>query len=212
MNLVIFPLLSSVSQLLLVAMVVYSRKRLTAEMKILSLYFILSVVYLLSQMYLAFNHINNLWMRPVFSPIEFGLLMYIFSLWNRNSPFRKTMIYSIPTFIATWGVGLLWIGSASEIFSYMGPLSAAALVLASSYTLFRIDRSEGLPVLNMPSFWISSATVIYFGSTFVFYSLDASLHKASVPTMQLAYSVQSVLNILANLVYAGGFLCLRQKT
>jgi hypothetical protein len=38
------------------------------------------------------------------------------------------------------------------------------------------------------------------------------LMKSSVETMRLAWSTQSVANILANILYAGGFLCLRRKT
>ncbi len=212
MNLVIFPQLSALSQVMLVGVVYYSRKRLTPELKVLSFYFILSVVYVAAQMYFAFKGINNQWLQSLFTPIELGMLMYIFYSWNHNSLVGKAMFFSIPIYIFAWVAGILWFGGVAETFTYMAPISAAMLVLASSYTLLRIDRSEGSPVLSIPSFWISSATVIYFGSTFVFTSLIGSLSKASVPTMQLAYSVQSVVNILANFVYAGGLLCLRQKT
>jgi len=212
LNLFIFPWLSALSQVFLVGIVVYFRKRLTHELRVLAVYLILSLLSLTGQIYLALNHINNYWLLYLFSPIEFGLLMYVFYLWNRNSFVGKMMLYSIPLYIGGWGLGILLSGSASNTFTYMSPISAAGLVLVSSYTLLSIERAEGSPVLGNPSFWISSATLIYFGSTIVFSSLNTSIQKASIGTMQIAFSVQAVINILANLVYAGGFLCLRRKT
>ena len=212
MILFLFPFVSVFSQLLVVGAVVYSRRQLVAELKILAAYFILCLIIVTVQLFLAVYAINNLWTGQVFSPIQFAMLMYVFHTWNRHSIAGKLMLYSIPAFVAAWGIGILWFGSAANTFTYMDPISAAIFVLTSSYTLLTIDRVEGSPVVSMPSFWISSATIIYFGSTIVLSSLSASLLKASVSTMQLAWSMQAVINILANLLYAGGFLCLRQKT
>jgi hypothetical protein len=78
--------------------------------------------------------------------------------------------------------------------------------------LLTIDRLEGTSVLDLPAFWVSAAAIIYFGGTIVFSSLSAPLLKVSLETMRLAWSTQSIANILANLLYAGGFLCLRRKT
>ncbi|HEY6951930.1 MAG TPA: hypothetical protein VI758_05955, partial [Bacteroidota bacterium] len=74
------------------------------------------------------------------------------------------------------------------------------------------DRSEVESALSMPAFWASSGIIIYFGGTVVLSTLHTSLLKASIDTMRLAWSTQAVLNILANLLYAGAFLCLRRKT
>ena len=198
--------------MLIVIAIIYSRRRIVAEMTILAAYFIICLIIGLVQLFLALKGVNNLWTGEVFSPIQFGMLIYVFYVWNRQTTPGKFMLYSIPAFLAGWIVGLLWSGSAASTYTYLDPISAAVFVLVSSYTLLTIDRVEGSSVLEMPSFWISSATVIYFGSTIVLSTLSASLLKASVPTMQLAWSVQAIINILANLLYAGGFLCLRQKT
>ncbi len=181
-------------------------------MGVLAAYFVLSLITTAGQTILAFNNINNIWMSRIFSPIEFCLLTYVFYRWNRNVTMGRVMLFAIPAYLIACGLGYLISENVSTTFDYLDPMSAVVLVVLASYTLLTIDRVADMPVLRIPSFWVSSAAAIYFGCTIIFYSLRASLLRASLPTMQLAYSVQAVANIIANLLYAGGFLCLRQKT
>lgn len=188
----------------------FVRRRLKAEMKMLAAYFVIALIITAIQYVLALKGINNLWTNTVFSPIEFITLMYVFHRWNRNSIAGRIMLYSIPVYVGVLVIGLLSLGR--EIFSYLDPIAYATFVLASSYTLLTLDRDEVSPVLSLPAFWISSAAAIYFGSTIVLLSLDTALYRAPRDTWFLAWSVQAVMNTLANLVYAGGFLCLRRRT
>ncbi len=186
------------------------RRRLMPELKLLALYFVIALIITAIQVVLAFQTINNRWTGQVFTPIEFVMLMYVFQTWHRRSTAGKIMLYSIAAYVGFWGLGMLSLGS--ETYTYLDPLGSASLVLAASYTLFTLDRGEVSPVMSMPSFWVSSAALIYFGSTIVLLSLNTALLQASRTTLRLAWSVQAVVNIVANLAYAWGFLCLRRKT
>ena len=212
MNLFIFPYLSVLSQIAVVFVVLYVRKNLVSEMKILALYFMLSSLLAIIQLYLAEQSINNLWTVELFCPIQYTFLVLVFRAWNKQLFAARFLLYSIPTFVIGWGLSSLWFGSLTATLAYADPLSAVILVLVSSYTMLRIDRLEGSSVLDVPAFWVSSATLVYFGGTVVLSTLHTALLKASIETMRLAWSSQAVLNIIANLLYAGGFLCLRRKT
>jgi hypothetical protein len=211
-SLFVLPYLSVFSDVVVVAAVLYSRKKLTTEMKILGVYFVLCVLLAVLQLYLAINGINNVWTAQYFSPVQYALLMLAFYYWNRGSTVGKIILYSIPVFVIAWTLGSFWLPNSSDTLNYADPISAVMLVFASSYTLLTIDRLEGTSVLDLPAFWVSAAAIIYFGGTIVFSSLSAPLLKVSIETMRLAWSTQSVANILANLLFAGGFLCLRRKT
>ncbi len=200
------------SQVVVLFVVIYVRKRLEAEMKILALYSVLSSIIAAVQFVLALNAINNLWTVQFFCPIQYSLLVLVFRSWNRQPFVGRVMLYSIPVFIAGWALSSFMFGNLTATLAYADPASAVILTLVSSYTLVRIDRMEGVSVLEMPAFWVSSAVIIYFGGTVVLSTLHTSLLKASVETMRLAWSTQAILNILANLLYSGGFLCLRRKT
>ncbi len=202
--------LSCLSQLVVVIAAGLVYRRLGGEMRMLAVYFVIALIITAIQMVLALRGMNNLWTGQVFSPIEFIMLMYVFYRWNRNSSLGKIMLISIPTYIVAWLIGIVLLGN--DIYAYLNPIGSASFVLASSFTLLTLDRDEISPVLGMPSFWVSSAASIYFGGTIVLYSLNTALLKASFPTLRLAWSVQAVINILANIVYAGGFLCLRRRT
>jgi hypothetical protein len=212
MSLFVLPYLSVFSEIVVVASVLFVRKKLTLEMKILGVYFLLSVMLAVIQLMLAFKGMNNVWTFQYFSPIQYSLLMFAFYHWNRETRIGKVILYSIPIFVIVWILGSFWLPNVSDTLNYADPVSAVMLVFASSYTLLTIDRQEGTSVLDLPAFWVSAAAIIYFGGTIVFSSLSVPLLKVSLETMRLAWSTQSIANILANLLYAGGFLCLRRKT
>jgi hypothetical protein len=212
LNLAIFPLLSAVSQLVVVAVVIYRRNRLGREMMGLGVYFLVTLVVTAIQAFLAFNRISNVWTIQVFTPIQFAMLMYVFYLWNRGSTAGAIILYAIFIFVVVWLISVVVLGSLADLFAYSDPISGAVLIFTSSYTLMKVERTEDKSVFSIPAFWVSSATVVYFGSTLVFSSLSSALWRAPMTTMQLAWSLQAVMNIVANLLYAGGFLCLRQKT
>ena len=212
MSLIIFPWLSLLSQLYVVGVVIYCRKELSRDMVVLGGYFVVSLIISGVQATLAVNRVNNLWTGQIFIPIQYALIMYVFYIWNRSSLMGTIIRYSIPVFVAAWSLGVILSGSLASAYTYSDPISAAIFIFTASYTLLSIDRIEGEPLLAMPAFWVSSATIVYFGSTIVLSSLSSALWRSSVSTMQLAWSLQAIMNILANVLYAGGFLCLRRKT
>lgn len=212
MSLFILPSLSFVSELVVVFALIYARKKLRPEMRILGIYFLLCLMAGLLEILLASKGINNLWIFHYFTPVQYALLTFVFYFWNQKSTLEKLIFYSIPVFVASWLLGSFWLANPADTFSYAYPISAALLVLVSSYTLLRIERLEKSSVLDIPEFWVSSGTLIYFGGTIVFSSLSVPLLHTSMETMRLAWSTQAVANIMANLLYAGGFLCLLRKT
>ena len=125
---------------------------------------------------------------------------------------KGAILVLIPVFILVWTLGCVLFSNLANTQSYMDPISGLILILVSSYTLLRIERLEGGSVLDVPAFWVSSATIIYFGGTIVLSSLSTALLRTSLETMRLAWSMQSVATIIANVMYSGGFLCLRPKT
>jgi hypothetical protein len=176
------------------------------------MYFAISFVLGVIQLFLALNGMNNLWTAQFFCPIQFALLMYVFYAWNRQSTVGKLFLYAIPVFVVGWCLSAFWISSPADTLTYADPVSAVALILVASYTILTIDREESSSVTDLPQFWVSAATMVFFGGTLVFSSLQVSILRASILTMQLAWATQAVVNVLANLIYAGGFLCLRRKT
>ena len=212
LNLFIFPQISVLSQLLILAAVMYKRRSVLSEMRALAVYFVLCSMVTIIQVLLAMKGMNNLWTAQFFCPIQFALLMYVFYAWNRQSKAAALIGYSIPVFVVGWCLSAFLLSNPAYTLTYADPISAAAFVLVSSYTLLTLDRHDDSSVTDLPEFWVSSATIMYFGGTLVFSSLQTSILRASIQTMQLAWALQAVVNILANLLYAGGFLCLRRKT
>ncbi len=213
MSLFIFPYLSVFSQLVVVLVVIRNRKLLTFEMRTLGVYFILGLAVDISQVVMALRGEHNLWIFYFFFPIQFALLMLVFYFWNRSSALAKVMLFSIPVMVVVWSFGPAWFKSLENTLTYVDPASSVMLVFAASYTLLASDRMEESSVVELPAFWASAATVIYFGATIVWSSLSSTILKVSDPEIKrLAWSTQSVVTILANFMFAGAFLCLRRKT
>jgi uncharacterized membrane protein len=182
-------------------------------MKILAGYLILGMAFDAAQVALAFSRIPNTWVSETFSPIQFVLLMWVFYVWNKQTFMKGVILASIPLSIVAWTVGSIFISDLANTETYMDPICGVILILVSSYTLLRSDRLEDSSVLDVPAFWVSSATIIYSGGTVVLSSLSTSILKTTDrEVQQLAWSTQSIVTIIANLMFARAFLCLRRKT
>ena len=211
----VFPYASLFSQILVACAVIYTRTRLVAEMRTLALYTILSTAIGIFQLVLALNRIDNQWTFQLFCPIQFILLMTVFHSWNRRSFVDKYFLFSSVVYALGWILGIIVSGSLENTNTYADPISGVILILAATYTLLRIERIEGTSLLDMPSFWVSSAVIIYFGGTIVLSSLNAPLlrlFKTSPEPTRLAWSTQSIANVIGNILYIRAFLCLRLKT
>ena len=157
------------------------------------------------------NKINNLWLMHIFTPIQFGFFLWIFSHWQKK--FTKYFFLAlIPAFSIFWLVAMLFFESFNNFNSYTRPLEALLLILISGYTLYQINKEQIGSMFQTPSFWISSGTLVYFSGMILLYALSNILLTDSIETLRLLWApIQTTVNVMSNLLFIGGFLCLSPR-
>ncbi len=206
-----FPILSIISQIVPVVTATRKFRLLPRELKVLSWYFYLSILSGALQIILALNSTRNLWVSQGWVPVQFALVMYPLAVWQPERGLRRAALLSIPLYVIAWGIVLARLGDMTAMSTYMRPVAGVVLIGVSIVLLVRVLVNERLPAVEQAQFWTATATLMYFGGTIVFYAMIPLLLTLSLQQMRVAWSSQSVLNVIANLLYAKAFLCVNRR-
>jgi hypothetical protein len=173
-------------------------RRIKIEMRLLISLFILAVVVDTYSIYQATNGISNTWLLHIYTPIEYGILVMVFSFWQKNALAKKILRLSIPVFVVIFMANKLLLENFHYFDHITSSIEGIALIAISAFTLIYLPWQNPVPIHRSPRFWVASAVIIYFSGTILTFSLSALFVIWYIPT---------VLNLVANIVYTGGFLC-----
>jgi hypothetical protein len=206
----ILPVVQILSGLLPVAAAVHVLRSLSKTMMVLLVYFVIAFLFDISLMILGLHGINNLWLMHLFTPIEYALFVWVLSDRSQRRAKRAFRV-SIPLFIGFWLVAAALFERATEFNTISHSVEAGILVLVASFALFEINRGSSGSPLQDPYFWIASAALLYFAASVLIYALSNVFLSMSMELLLAAYNFKIIVNAIANVVYAGGFLCLRPR-
>ena len=205
-----FPIIAYASQVVAVAVFALVYRNLPAAMRVLGLYFVLSLIVSTLQLVLALNDVHNLWTLYVFSPVQFLLLTLVYYLSKDLSISRMLTRLWLACYVVLFGSSIAWTGSLARGYPYFEAGGSLLIVIASCYVLIAIARIEEKSYLAKPLFWVASANIVYFAGTAVLFALSGALLETSMQTMRIAWASQSVVNVIAIAIYMKGFWCFRR--
>ena len=203
--------LSFVSTLVVILAGFYVYVRLGKESKIFLLYQIISLLTSTAMVYLALNDISNLWLTHLFTPVQFGFLMWVLSSWQEKPTVKRLFQAIVPAFIFVWAIAAIFVEHKNEFNTFSRPTESILLIIASGYTLYQVNKEKVESLLSQPSFWIGSGTLIYFTGMVILFTVTNVLLRSSEETLRTAWIVNWTMNVVANLLYAGGFLCQKSR-
>ena len=198
-------IVSLLSQLIPFASGLYVLRSLSNEMKILLVYFGLALITESINSYSALHNIKNLWLFHFFTIVEYGLLAWVFSSWQRSVMLRRVLRMSIPLFSL---MGLISaINKLGEFNASMRSVESLILVAASAYTLFELSQASLSSLFKEPRFWVGSAALVYFAGSLVMFALSNPVLRSGIEHARTVFAIYSILNAIASLIFAGGFIC-----
>lgn len=179
----------------------YSWNILSRNMKILLWLFICVAFFDSISIYRVVNNsTHNMMELHIYTLLEFGFLMVILSNWQKTSNSRQFLKFTIPLFVLIWIVAKIYLEEPTRFDSFTSSLESAVLAGASAFTLLGFLRENPESLFKQPRFWVMGAILIYFSGNLVAFALRPVI---------MVWSIHSVLNIVSNLCYSGGFWCLR---
>jgi len=175
-------------------------KSLSKELKLFLFFIIFIILTDLTLFFLAAKRINNLWLIHFYTLFEFIILSFLFSYWQKTKYVIYGLRFSIFIFALIWIVAKIVLENFSRFDNFTASFSSIILMCFAIITLINLIKEPTFNILREPKFWVSSGILIYFGGNFFSFALS---------TVITVWSLHDVINIIANLFYAGGFLSSR---
>jgi len=197
-------LFSAVSALLPLAVGIYGARRYRIDMKIF-LFFCGMAAFLEGlTLWMAFAKYNNLWLSHFWTLFEFTSLAYIISLWQNSFMAARIIRLSIPVFWLFSFVEVIF-GNFNAFNTFSKGFASLFLALIAAYSLINLDTKDERSLRTDFRMWMLSGILLYYSGNLVI------LAGANVVLQHFRklWLLHSILNILANLLYAGGFFWAR---
>ncbi|MFQ5709956.1 MAG: hypothetical protein ACE5HO_21075 [bacterium] len=199
--------ISSFSILIPVFLGIFFFRRLAKDLKVFLLYLVFSLLVEIINFYLSLKDISNIWVFHFYTLAEYSLLVWVFSFWQKRTELRRILRTSVIGFALIWLTAKLFIEDLSSFDSFTASLEGILLVGISAYTLYELSKDEASIIYKVPRFWIASAILIYFTGNMMILAFGNTI----ITEMEKAWTIQWIVNILTNLCYTGGFLCLQRR-
>lgn len=175
-------------------------KTLSTHLRVLFIYGIVCIVTeVLSVLFgdkdlQSYNLVQN-----IFTFIEFFLFTFIFYKTIGTILASRTILVFAILYVFLTALVLFVSKSPFEQNNILSPAEALILSGCSIYFFYRIDADLHIPRLGEHNlFWLNSAVLIYFGSSFILFLFDGYLEKFGETTFKFLWSLHLLINILYN--------------
>jgi hypothetical protein len=199
---------SSFSVLAPLVAAIWAIRRMQRGMPILLILFAIAALTECTIWYGLLRGIQFEWVHHIYTPVEYGLFATVFAMWDDNLRIKKIILASIPLFAIICLLDAFFGKSMAVMNSLTISISLVLYVLLSSYSLLKLQADELAPILKNHRFWIYSALLLYSSGALVYFALLYYLPADLIISVQYLHSA---VNITANLLYSGGFICLPRR-
>jgi hypothetical protein len=182
------------------------------EVKFLAYLIYTSCLVELCVVYLGYQKVNNLPLLNILTMAEFTLLSLIYYHLFQEELLKRFIKISIHVFIAFTFLFSTFVKGWYEFSDVPRAIESLILVIFSlmyfrklltDLNVFYIERE--------PAFWVSTAVLFYFSGTLFMYIFSSYLALQHTDVMKQVWHIQSMLNIIFNLLLAVGMWYSRQK-
>ena len=210
--LLILSVLSTVTPILL-SLFLFRKRELARDQKLLMLFWAFAAFYEI--FYLVYNRatgLPNAWLGNIYTLVEFLLISLILLEWQQDSKFKKLITISIPLYYVIFlAVKVFkWETFApSEYNSITRPIALLILCGFALYTFQQIWRLNSENLLYEYRYWVLFSWIVYNSVGVILFSL---LYVTGRESQIFIASTHLILNILHNLLYIAGIVCISRYT
>jgi len=181
------------------------------EMKLLVLYIGLALATEILLAVVGRQSIDNNWVSHPYTIIEYGILTYVFSRWQRSDLLRRVLVWSIFLFVVVEIGAVLFYENIRQFDSTSRTVEGIVFIGVAAFTLYGISRDETTIPLRDPRFWIAMTVLFYFAGTTVIFAVFSALIKIPSDQTKVIWLLLLALNPISYLLYARSFVCSSPK-
>ena len=189
--------ISAISGIFPVIAALYNYRQLDSVLKLMALFCLLSIIpdfvgLITTSLNIVFNDLFLIHLFDMMAAIFFSL----------------TLIFGT-TSLAAMVFNVIFIESIQSYPSVSNTiLSVLLIILSLVYFYEMLSRQEFTYIEKQGMFWINSGVLFYYAITIFLFMLYKKMSDADKPNY---YMMQSVMNIIANLIFSVGLLCKPQN-
>jgi hypothetical protein len=178
-------------------------RRLSADLRLLLLLFLIVATVEGYTFYLVMQSQNPYWVHHVYAPIEYALITTVLSSWQQREWVKKLFRLSIPPFVIFCLWDILGGGNLKDLNALTASIAYTLYVGMSAYTLVNLDYENIRSTLGDYRFWIGTGLLVYSAGGLAYFSF----HDTIVANYLIQiWIIHGVLNIVAYLLYSVGFV------
>jgi hypothetical protein len=183
---------------------------LDRPMKILTLLCVLAVLSASAELTLGRLAVNNRFIANNYVPVEVLLITLVYFFSTSTAKYRRILIATYALFAIVWTVDKVLFDVPNETNSTMALVSRLFLFSISLLMISTASRDTKTALGDKPIFWVAAGVLLYSTGTFVVVGLGNRLLQLNVTLFVIAWHINWLLLIVANLLYTKGLLCKTQ--
>ena len=154
---------------------------------------------------------NNMPLSHIFTIIEFGMLLSIFT--THFQVITKYYYVLLLLFIFIAIIDAFVLKNIDAFSSLAKPIESIIFTIAALYFYYNnINQNQNIDLYKQPMFWFSTSILVYFSINFFMFLLFKTIIKEAVNTNFIEHNIHSITNTSANLLYSMAFFSFKWKT
>lgn len=198
---ILMPFIISISQF----------SRLNTELKFLAYFFSFATAIEIIAFTMSIYRLNNLWLMNIYTLIEGVVFFWLLGKWFESKTMFVVIITLLALYVGYWCYTTFLQEGILIFNSKEMTVKAIFLIFLSGYLLIKLSMKDEINLLNNYIFWISAGILIYFLVSLVVFSSADFMITDKFSAMHYTWTIHSIINILANLLFFYAFLCYRKN-
>lgn len=182
-------------------------KTQNTPMKFFIVFCVYTLVHTATEIILGLKGINNLFLLHYYTLIEFESFCILFYLRiTPNSILRQIIFLFGVLFFAIWMYDTIYLRDPMKFDDFVSSISQTLLIVLSLVVFQQLVKTSP-PITQYAIFWIALAVLLYSSGTIIISSMSNRLLEMGTEYFKIAWHLNWIFTIIANLFFARSFLC-----
>lgn len=182
-------------------------KKLERQMKVFSIFCVLSLLEVVCERVMSANNIPTLRMSDIFQVIEFETIIYLYFLWVPKRELRDILQVIGMLYFLYWLLEFSFIDVPTQFQESIATAANLLLIISSMFIFTIIFRTLDSNLRDHAIFWIGSGVILYCSTTIVLFNYSNSILEMGMFYFNVMWHINWTFAIITNIFYTRSFLC-----
>lgn len=174
----------------------------------LTVFFVISAFFDLALAVTNYFGIHNLFLFHVFALVNLLFLAGFYYLIFDKKIVRQLLVGTAFFILLLALARSAQVGSWQQFPSFSITLQGILFIFLALLYFYQLVRRQTLvPIERQPLFWINAGVLLYFSGNLFLFMLQSRLGGSEHAAYNAYWVIHSIVNTIANVLYAVGFLC-----